>query len=415
MGNTADPRMKNILIFNCGSSSLTCKAFSVDGSDGIVPILSVKAHRVGVRGSAPSFIEYRFSGEREVDRQPVNTHGEAAARVARFVRAKDIQIDYLGHRFAHGGSLFRDSAWLDQEVREGLRRCLPLAPIHNPFSLSVILECDRSFPDLPQYVSFDTAFHADLPPPAYAYALPRKIVDQFGFRKYGFHGLSYQHVVRETSRYLGGGPDGTKIIACHLGTGGASVAAIKDGRSVDTSMGYSPLSGLIMSTRCGDIDPMVTVYLMTIYGYGLDQLEQILNKKSGLLGVSDFSSDIRDLIDRFTGLEAKQARLAFEMYIHRLKKYIGSYGAILGGTDVLVFTDDIGVRNPLVREKVCAGMEWLGIKLDHERNRHGDPGVVFRCGAEDSRVEILVIPPEEELIICREGLKLMGESDDSVI
>lgn len=394
---------------------MTCKAFATDGSGRIDPILAVKAHRVGVQGSDPSFIEYRFSGKLTVDRQPVDTHSEATRRIAGFIRENNIKIDCLGHRFAHGGSLFRASVWLDPEVREGLRHCLHLAPIHNPYSLSVINTSEHSFPGLPQYVAFDTAFHADLPAPASTYALPRALLAQFGFRKYGFHGLSYQHVVEETIRLRATQDQETKIIACHLGTGGASVAAIQDGRSIDTSMGYTPLPGLIMSTRCGDIDPMLTIYLMTIYGYGLDQLEQIMNKRSGLLGVSNFSSDIRDLISRFGGSEGPAARLAFDMYIHRLKKYIGSYAVALRGTDVLVFTDDIGVRNPLVREKVCEGMEWLGIKLDPERNRTADPTAAFDCSAEDSRVDILVILPEEELIICREGLKLMGGGNDRVV
>lgn len=394
---------------------MTCKAFSTDGPGRIDPILAVKAHRVGVQGTDPSFIEYRFSGQREVDEQPVDTHADAAGRVALFVRRNNLKIDCLGHRFAHGGSVFRDSVWLDPEARKELGHCLYLAPIHNPFSLSVIHQCDHSFPGVDQYVSFDTAFHSDLPESAYAYALPRAILDQFGFRKYGFHGLSYQHVIGETLRLKAARPEDLRIIACHLGTGGASVAAIKNGRSVDTSMGYSPLPGLIMSTRCGDIDPMLTVYLMTVYGYGLDQLEQALNKRSGLLGVSNFSSDIRDLISRLADPEGEASRLAFEMYIHRLKKYIGSYAVLLGGVDALVFTDDIGVRNPLVREKVCSGMEWLGLKLDPKLNQRVDPTAAFHCGAEDSRVDILVIPPEEELIICREGLKLIGGDNDCVV
>ena len=405
----------NFLIFNCGSSSLTTKVFQVKQPGDIKEILAAKAHRVGVTGSTPGFIEYKFDGQTKRDPRVPESHSQAAARMTEFIREEGIEIDYLGHRFVHGGEYFRHTSWVDRDSRKILRECLSLAPIHNPLSLSVIMECERILPGIRQYITFDNAFHSDIPPRAYTYALPRKIIQKYGFRRFGFHGLSYFYTTQKISQYLKIPKDKLNIIACHLGTGGASIAAIREGRSADTSMGYSPLPGLIMSTRCGDIDPMVTIYLMMVYGYGLDQLEEIFNKESGLLGISGFSSDIRDLIDNSADLEKDQAQLAFKMYIHRIKKYIGSYAVVLGGTDVLAFTDDIGVRNPAVRKEICRGMEWLGVKLDLELNTRVDLNGVTRISAKDSKVEILTVSPEEELVICWEGLKLLGDENYAIV
>ena len=405
----------NFLIFNCGSSSLTTKVFQVKQPGDIKEILAAKAHRVGVTGSTPGFIEYKFDGQTKRDPRIPKSHSQAAARMTEFIREEGIEIDYLGHRFVHGGEYFRHTSWVDRDSLKILRKCLSLAPIHNPLSLSVIMECERILPGIRQYITFDNAFHSDIPPRAYTYALPRKIIQKYGFRRFGFHGLSYFYTTQKISQYLKIPKDKLNIIACHLGTGGASIAAIREGRSADTSMGYSPLPGLIMSTRCGDIDPMVTIYLMMVYGYGLDQLEEIFNKESGLLGISGFSSDIRDLIDNSADLEKDQAQLAFKMYIHRIKKYIGSYAVVLGGTDVLAFTDDIGVRNPAVRKEICRGMEWLGVKLDPELNTRVDLNGVTRISAKDSKVEILTVSPEEELVICWEGLKLLGDENYAIV
>ena len=248
----------------------------------------------------------------------------------------------------------------------------------------------------------------------YTYALPKRVVEKFGFRKYGFHGLSYAYVSREAARFLETPLDQLKMVICHLGTGGASVAAIRNGRSIDTSMGYSPLPGLVMSTRSGDVDPMLAVYLMAVYGYHPDELMDLFNKKSGLLGVSQFSSDFRDIVERVAeGNEP--AELAVEMYVQRLKKYIGGYVLELGGIDALVFTDDIGVHNAMVREKACGHMEWCRLVLDPDRNRRATDGTPAELSAARSRVRVLVVPTEEELIICLEGLRLLGGCDDSAV
>jgi len=396
----------NILIFNCGSSSLTYKIFTVNGADDVKVLLSGKAHRVGVKGAEESFLCNSYNGKETKNILPIETHQKAAGLALKFLAEKNISIDYVGHRFVHGGSEFQDSVMITEDVFKKLMACLPLAPIHNPISLSVIRETGKNLPDISQYVSFDSAFHSKIPEQAYTYALPKRIVEEFGFRKYGFHGLSYSYVTKEATRVLDKGLEGLKIVACHLGTGGASVAAIKNNRSIDTSMGYSPLPGLVMSTRCGDIDPMLTIYMMVMYGYRPDDLMDVLNKKSGLLGISGTSSDIRDIVHSLSG-EKDQIELAFKVYIHRLKKYIGSYVAILGGIDILIFTDDIGVHNWQVREKVCENMEWSGVVLDKKRNERVSDDRICKINTDNSDVDILTIPTEEELVICLEGLKII--------
>jgi acetate kinase len=404
----------NILVFNCGSSSLTYKVFMVRGAENIQIILSGKANRVGVHGTEPSSIETTFEGKVQKDVVPIRNHKEAAALALKNIKDNDTVVDCIGHRFVHGGSHFRNSVFLDKSTLEKLKLCEPLAPNHNPSALSVIYESKQSFPRIPQFVTFDSAFHSSIPRHAYTYALPRRITEKFGFRKYGFHGLSYSYVIRALSQFLRIPLNKSRIVACHLGTGGSSVAAIKDARSIDTSMGYSPLPGLIMSTRCGDIDPMLSIYLMTAYGYRSDDLMELLGKKSGLLGISGFSSDIRDIIQSIDGRE-EQADLAFKMYIHRLKKYIGSYVAVLGGIDILVFTDDIGVHNWRVRQAVCENMDWCGLLLDQKLNRQGVGDKISRLDSENSKVHVFSVPTQEELVICLEGVKLLGAKHDIAV
>lgn len=399
----------NILVFNCGSSSLTYKVYEKKGPDTIQVLVSGKAHRVGVKGTEPSYIEHRNKGDIQKDVVPIKNHQEAAQLVLAYIKKKGINISCIGHRFVHGGNHFQNSALLDVSNLKKLNACLPLAPLHNPISLSVIEESKTVYPDIPQYVTFDSAFHATIPAYAYTYPLPKKIVQQFGFRKFGFHGLSYSYVTQQVPKFLNIPGEQLRIVACHLGTGGSSVAAIKSGRSIDTSMGFSPLPGLMMSTRSGDIDPMLMIYLMTIYGYRSETLEELLNKQSGILGVSGFSSDLRDVIQRIAESKEKQAELAFEMYIYRLKKYIGSYIIALQGINVLVFTDDIGVKNWLVREKVCENMLWAGINLDKEVNRKAPDNKITRLNTTESRVHILSIPTDEEQVIALDGLRLLKE------
>ena len=397
----------NILVFNCGSSSLTYKVFRAENVDNVEEILSGKAHRVGIKGVEPSFIENQY--ENKIDKKivPIENHKKASSFILEYIKDKNIPIDYVGHRFVHGGSKFTDTTFIDEDVLEKLVDCIPLAPIHNPISLSVIRQVSIFLKNVPQYVAFDSAFHFDMPEYSYTYALPKRIVEEFGFRKYGFHGLSYSYVCKKASRFLQRDAEELKIVACHLGTGGASVAAIQGNRPIDTSMGYSPLPGLVMSTRCGDIDPMLTLYVMIMYGYRPDRLMDLLNNESGLLGVSGVSSDIRDILHEVSE-EENQSKLAFKMYVHRLKRYIGSYIALLKGINVLIFTDDIGVHNCQVREKICEKMDWAGIILDNNSNKEVMDDRVYKINSDDSNVDILTIPTKEELVICLEGLKIIG-------
>jgi acetate kinase len=405
----------SILIFNCGSSSLTFKVFSCNDGEKAIQVLTGKAHRVGVTGTKPSSLETHFEGKADQKIIPVKNHAQAAAAALEEIKSHNIPIHYVGHRFVHGGKDFQKSVFLSQENIKRLKNCLSLAPLHNPSSLSVITECSRSLPGARQFVTFDTAFHSSLPPVAYTYGLPKRISEKFGFRKYGFHGLSYSYVVQETARFLKVPLEDLKIVTCHLGTGGSSVAAIKHGHSIDTSMGYTPLPGLVMSTRCGDIDPMLALYLMAVYDFRPEELNDILNRKSGFLGISSFSSDIRDLINPAEENKREQAELALRMYIHRLRKYIGSYVVALGGIEVLAFTDDIGVRSWEVREQTCKSMSWCGVKLDDKANRKASSDKISVLSEKNAKVIILTIPTEEEFAICREGMKLIGENHDAFV
>lgn len=398
----------NILVFNCGSSSLNYKVFRQDGNS-LDVLCSGKAHRVGVKGSEPAFIEHQKGDSHSQVQATIENHRDAARLVLDYLTDQCIQVDAVGHRFVHGGSYFRQSAWLTDANLADLQTCLPLASIHNPNSMSVIEVCKQALPDIPQYLTFDTAFHASLPESSYAYLLPIEIIEKYGYRKYGFHGLSYQFVIQQVGEYLGRPVGELNIIACHLGTGGSSVAAVRGGKSLDTTMGFTPLAGLMMSTRTGDLDPNLVLTLLEETGLSADQLDAFLNKKSGLLGISGFSSDLRDIIARMDQEQDERSRLAFEMYTYRLKKTIGALAVELGKVDVLIFTDDIGLTNWRVRQQTCCEMSWCGIELDEDVNRKTETDRINLISAAHSRVKVLAMPTNEELVIGQEGFRLLEE------
>ena len=399
-----------IVVFNCGSSSLNYKVFSTE-NDSLSVIGFGKAHRVGVSGSEPAFLEHHLQGQYLRLVTPIPTHREAARLILSFLREQRIGFDYIGHRFVHGGSIFQRSTWLTAENEADLRACLPLASIHNPNSMSVIEECHAEHPDLPQYLTFDTAFHASMPEESYRYLLPQETINQFGFRKYGFHGLSYQYVTRRAAEFLERNPTELKIIACHLGTGGSSAAAILHGKSLDTTMGFTPLAGLMMSTRTGDLDPWLVLRLMEDLQLSPDGLDVLLNKKSGLLGISGFSSDLRDILQAMEEKQDERAGLAFDMYVTRLRKTIGALATEMGGVDVLIFTDDIGAQNDRVRSAACQGLEWCGIVLDESLNRKADPQQINLINTGASPAKILCMPTDEERVIAEEGWALVEGRD----
>ncbi|MFH0754085.1 MAG: acetate/propionate family kinase [Candidatus Omnitrophota bacterium] len=401
----------HILVFNGGSSSLSYKVFDFRNSGQVELVLKGKAHRVGVKGIERSYIENNWDGRVEKETVDIPDHKTAAALAARYIVKQGIRVDAVGHRFVHGGEFFKRSAILDAENLSKIRECLPLAPLHNPISFHVIQEAMQVFTGRPHYVVIDSAFHATIPAKAYHYPLPDRIIERFKFRRFGFHGISYSYVNDRIPQLLQKPSASLNMIVCHLGTGGASVMASSGGISVDTSMGFSPNSGLIMSTRSGDIDPALLLYLVRHNGLTPRTLEGLLNGQSGLRGISGFSSDITDIMANVDDPQyGERARLALEMYIHRLKSYIGSYiMALKGCVDVLVFTDDIGVGNPLIRQRVCASLGWAGISIDQGKNNKAPKDKESFLQSSTSRSFIVSIPTEEELMICLEGGRILGE------
>jgi acetate kinase len=396
-----------ILVFNCGSSSQNYCLYRIN-SDSLEVICKGKVHRVGVKSSEPSFIEHQFASEFTHQTLPIPDHATAAQLILDFLNEKNLVIDAIGHRFVHGGELFKQPILLTPERLMALNEALPLAPIHNPNSLSVIRVCLKRLPDKPETLTFDTAFHAGLPECATRYALPEELVRRDSLRKYGFHGLSYQYVSAKAAEFLHHPLAALRLVACHLGTGGSSVCAIQGGRSLDTSMGYSPLAGLMMSTRSGDLDAAIILDMLA-RGKSSTEISTLLNKNSGLLGISGFSSDIRDLLKASVDGQHASAQLAIEMYTDRLKKTIGSYLALLGGADSLIFTDDIGLQNPTIRALACRGMEWAGITLDADANATAPLDRMSDVSQPGSTVRILVTPTDEEQIIARETARLLQE------
>ncbi len=397
-----------ILVINSGSSSIKYKLFDTETHRMVCAGL---VERIGLEGSRVRHTIYDGEGERTIVRAtPVPDHEVGLKRVAGLLTESDIaviehpgEIAAIGHRVVHGGERFSDTVIIDDDVIETIRRLIPYAPLHNPANLEGILVARQIFPDAVQVAVFDTAFHQTLPPHAYRYAIPNRFYEKHGVRVYGFHGTSHLYVSKRAAEWLGKPLAEVNLITAHLGNG-ASMAAVQNGRSVDTTMGFTPLPGLMMGTRCGDLDPAVIFYLANRLGLSLEEIDRMLNKQSGLLGVAG-ASDVRDVIDQ---LEAgdDNARLALEMYAYRIRKYIGAYMAALGRVDALVFTAGVGENSPLVRKMSCAGLERLGIVLDEAKNDARAEGVT-PIHAEDSPVSILVIPTNEELEIAQQTRALL--------
>lgn len=397
-----------VLVFNCGSSSLKFRLYEMPGEK---EWLAGEAQRVGTRTAEPSRIVYRVEGEERVHVADMPSQ-EAALRevMALMDRLEGMRPDVLGHRMVHGGRRFTTpAAEVDSKALVDLDAVAGLAPIHNPPAIRVVRACHESFPGLRQFLVFDTAYHATIPEHAAHYALPRYMREEMGLRKYGFHGTSHQFVAQEACALLGKPMDEFNAVSCHLGSGGASLCAIVRGRSVDNTMGYSPLQGLVMSTRSGDMDPAVVLSLVSMRGGDATAVESYLNKKAGVLGLSGVSSDIRDILKRAKqdGEEAERARLALHVYLWRLRKYLGAYLTVVGRADAVLFTDTIGEYVPEVRGAVCAGMEAFGILVDEGRNgvAVGDALPADFAHA-DSAVRLLAIRTNEELSIARQAFGL---------
>ena len=394
----------NVLVINCGSSSLKYQLINSDTEDVLAKGL---CERIGIDGR----LVYQKAGcDKEITEAAMPTHKEAIQMVLdALVNDKTgaikslSEVNAVGHRIVHGGEKFASSVVITDEVLEAVAQCNDLAPLHNPANLIGINACKELMPGVPMVAVFDTAFHQTMPEKAYLYGLPYEYYENYKVRRYGFHGTSHSFVSKETARFLGMDLENSKIIVCHLGNG-ASISAVKDGKCVDTSMGLTPLEGLVMGTRSGDIDPAIMEYIAKKVDLDIAGVMNVLNKKSGLEGISGLSSDFRDLT---AGAKEgnKRAIAAIEVFCYRVAKYVGSYVAAMNGVDAIAFTAGIGENVGLVREKVCSYLGYLGITLDAEANaKSGDNCVI---SAADSKVKVAVIPTNEELAICRETVALV--------
>ena len=394
-----------ILVLNCGSSSIKYALYNM--ADHTV-IASGGIEKIGL---PDSFIKVKAKGQKEQFDAPVPEHTAGVQLIFKVLTEGGLavlsdlhEIDAVGHRMVHGGEKFSESVLLTDEVMKQFAACNDLAPLHNPANIKGVDAVKTLLPEVPQVGVFDTAFHQTMPDYAYMYALPYELYAKYGVRRYGFHGTSHRYVSQRVLEFLGIPREGSKVITCHIG-GGASIAAVKDGKVVDTSMGLTPLEGLMMGTRSGDIDAGAVTFLMDKLGLDTKGISNLLNKKSGLLGVSESRSDFRDIL---AGIAEgnDHARLAKEMYTYRIKKYIGAYAAAMGGVDVILFTAGAGENQWEVREGATKGLEYLGVELDDERN-HACRATEAIISKDSSRVKVCVIPTDEELMIAMDTLAIV--------
>ena len=392
------------MVLNCGSSYIKYALY--DMTDRSV-ITSGGIEKIGL---PDSFITVKLNGEKHKMEKPIAEHTAGVQWIfevltqGEYAVLKSLEeLDAVGHRMVHGGEKFNKSVLLTPEVMEAFAACNDLAPLHNPANIKGVNAVTALLPNIPQVGVFDTAFHQTMPDYAYMYALPYELYQKYGVRRYGFHGTSHRYVSQRVCEFLGVKPEGKKIITCHIGNG-ASIAAVKDGKCVDTSMGLTPLEGLIMGTRSGDIDAGAVTFLMDKLNLDTKGISNLLNKKSGLLGVSEGSSDFRDILAGIANGNDK-ARLAKEMYCYRIKKYIGEYAAAMGGVDIILFTGGAGENQYEVREGATKGLEFMGIKLDDAKNKACRAKEAI-LSADDSKVTICCIPTDEELMIALDTLEL---------
>ena len=394
-----------ILVINCGSSSLKYQLIDMD-TEGV--IAKGLCERIGIDGSR---IVYQPAGkEKTVTESPMPTHTQAIKMVIEALTNPETgvvknmdEIGAVGHRLVHGGEKFACSTIIDDEVIKAVEECNELAPLHNPANLIGIAACQEIMPNTPMVGVFDTAFHQTMPEEAYLYGLPYEYYKKYKVRRYGFHGTSHSYVSKRAAEVLGQPYDSLKTIVCHLGNG-ASVSAVKNGKSVDTSMGLTPLEGLIMGTRSGDIDPAIMEFIMKKENLDIDEMMNVLNKKSGVLGVSEMTSDFRDLEDAYLAGNQDAIR-AMKVFAYRVAKYIGAYTAAMNGVDAICFTAGLGENNRYVRNDICAYLGYLGIELDQEQNAKRGEDLVI--STPESKVKVMVIPTNEELAIARETLALV--------
>lgn len=395
-----------ILVLNCGSSSIKYALYNMDDKS---VMTSGGAERVGLDNA---FVKVKLpNGEKKQIMHDIPEHTEGVKFIFSLLTDPEIgvikdlsEINAVGHRMVHGGEKFNKSVILNDEVLKAFEDCIDLAPLHNPANLKGVKAVSELMPGLPQVGVFDTAFHQTMPEKAYLYAIPYELYKEYGVRRYGFHGTSHRYVSQRVCEYLGVNAADKKIITCHIGNGG-SVAAVDGGKCVDTSMGLTPLEGLMMGTRSGDIDGGAVTFIEKKLGLDADGMSALLNKKSGLLGVTGISSDMRE-IDTAIEQGNKLAETALDMYNYRIKKYVGAYAAAMGGCDIIVFTAGVGENQAQMREVVCSNMEYMGVKIDVEKNKdiHGEEAII---STPESKVTVCVIPTDEELMIATDTMNLL--------
>lgn len=395
-----------ILVLNCGSSSIKYALYNMDDKS---VMTSGGAERVGLDGA---FVKVKLpNGEKKTVMHDIPEHTEGVKFIFSLLTDPEIgvikdlnEIDAVGHRMVHGGEKFNKSVVLTDEVLKTFEECIDLAPLHNPANLKGVKAVSELMPGLPQVGVFDTAFHQTMPAHSYLYAIPYELYEKYGVRRYGFHGTSHRYVSKRVCDFLGVNPADKKIITCHIGNGG-SIAAVDGGKCVDTSMGLTPLEGLMMGTRSGDIDGGAITFLEKKLGLDADGMSNLLNKKSGVLGITGISSDMRE-IESANDEGNERAKLALDMYSYRIKKYVGAYAAAMGGCDIIVFTAGVGENQASMREDVCKNMEYMGVKLDVEKNKtiRGEEAII---STPDSKVTVCVIPTDEELMIATDTMNLL--------
>lgn len=397
-----------VLVLNCGSSSIKYKLFDMDSKE---VIAQGGIEKIGLKDS---FLKLTLpNGEKKILEKDIPEHTVGVEFILNTLVSPEYgaiqsleEINAVGHRMVHGGERFSKSVLLTKEVLEAFAACNDLAPLHNPANLKGVDAITAILPNVPQIGVFDTAFHQTMPEHAYLYAIPYELYKKYGVRRYGFHGTSHRYVSQRVCEFLGVNPEGKKIITCHIGNGG-SITAVKDGKSIDTSMGLTPLEGLMMGTRSGDIDAGAVTFIMEKENLTAAGVSDLLNKKSGVKGIFGVSSDMRELEAAVAAGNNKMADLTENMYFYRIKKYIGAYAAALGGVDIIVFTGGVGENQASCRSGACEGLEYMGVKLDLEKNKvRGEEAVI---SADDSKVKVVVIPTDEELMIASDTMAILNK------
>ena len=395
-----------VLVINCGSSSLKYQLIDMATEESLAQGL---VERIGIEGSV---LTQKVEGkDKYIVKEQMKDHKDAIRLVLAalvdenngVIKSMD-EISAVGHRVVHGGEKYKESVVINDEVKANIEECFKLAPLHNPANMIGIKACEELMPNTPMVAVFDTAFHGTMPEDAYLYALPYELYEKDGIRKYGFHGTSHKYVSQTCAEVMGRDIKDLKIITCHLGNG-ASLCAVKNGVSVDTSMGFTPLEGVAMGTRCGNIDPAIVTFLMKEEGLSVDEVNDLLNKKSGVLGISGISSDFRDIEDAAFNKDDRRAKLALKIFEYKIRTTIGAYAAAMGGVDAIVFTAGVGENGPETREKCLEGLEFLGVEIDREANNvRGKVREISKAGC---KVKAFVIPTNEELVIARDTLELI--------